>query len=298
MSKWGFLFPGQGSQEVGMGKYYRDADLASSILDQVRAVAGSEILDLMWKGPSEVLAETINAQPAIFIDSYVKGRILLQNSMTPACLVGHSLGEYSALAVGGCLDFPQGLKLVKKRASLMAEVEAPGTMIAVLGLDIQGVESTLDSLTRPPTVANYNSPSQIVLAGSQERLERAARSLEEAGAKVVWLDVSGPFHSPAMNPAQRELAKFIEELPFQDPDFPVLSSVSGSLEKDGQRLKNLLKKQMTAPVKWVEYLAKLADSGVEKTVEVGPGTVLRDLSRRGFPDGEHYAFTEVNPVEI
>lgn len=288
-----FVFPGQGSQYVGMGRKVAERYTEECIYEKADAMVDYDLLELMWNGPEEKLGQTRYTQPAIFVDSVSKSQVLKSLGIFPDFVLGHSLGEYSALVAAEVLDFGSAMGLVELRAKLMDENDVEGGMSAVLGLGYEEVQSVLEQVEEPPRIANYNSPTQIVISGSQSSLSRARSALEENRAKVIDLDVSGPFHTRWVKGAEEQLSHHISEITFSDPSVPVLSGVSGELETSGEKLKKLLRRQITSPVLWVNYLRRLAERGVDRTVEVGPGEVLQGLCRRIDSNMEHYTFEEV-----
>lgn len=293
MDKVAFLFPGQGSQQVGMGDSFATDPRVTPLYELANEAMGIDLKKLMIEGSEDFLSRTSVAQPAIFVDSNARHRLLIEEGIKPDCVLGHSLGEFSALVAAGCINFKQGLKLVKKRGEFMEDIDVEGTMVAVLGLDYLEAEKLVKEIDESVTVANYNSPEQLVLSGREEPLDKACQGLQEEGARCIELDVSGPFHSPFMEKAERKLKGYIDKLDFEDPEVPVLSGVSGSLEANGDKLSDLLGQQMTHPVKWVDYVRTLGDFGVDTTIEVGPDATLTKLTRRILPDIECKRFDEV-----
>ncbi len=288
-----FLFPGQGSQTVGMGENLVNDSRVNGIYETADEIMESDFHDLMLNGPEEELNRTRNAQPAIFIDGIARYRILRDQGISPDYLLGHSLGEFSALTAAGCLTFEDGLKIVRKRGELTSEVDVEGSMVAVMGVDYSVVEGIIEEAGDSVTVANHNSPSQVVISGKKEPLDKSCEKLREERAKCIKLDVTGPFHSAYMKGPEKELKNYIDQFVFDDPEVPVLSSVSGSFEDDGNHLKDLLGRQMTSSVRWVDYVNLLGNSGVERTIEVGPDGTLSRLTGRINPDIERLKFDEV-----
>lgn len=276
-----------------MGNSFSSAPEVNPLYEMANDVLEVDLRQLMLDGPEDLLSKTRNAQPAIFTDSNARYWMLREEGIEPDCLLGHSLGEFSALVPAGCLEFEQGIGLVKKRAALMDQIDVEGTMVAVLGLDYSEVEGLIGKMDESVTIANYNSPEQLVLSGKEDPLNKICQRLREEGARCIELDVSGPFHSPFMEQAETELKGYVNELDFDDPDIPVLSGVSGLFETDGEKLAELLGRQMTHPVRWIDYVEKMEDFGVDRAIEVGPGSTLIDLTRRILPDIDCRTFDEV-----
>jgi len=288
-----FLFPGQGSQTVGMGESLYGDDRVTGLYETAEEIMGSDFHDLMLNGPEAELNRTKNAQPAIFIDGLARYRILRDEGVSPDCILGHSLGEFSALTAAGCLSFAEGLKIVKKRGELTGSVGVEGSMVAVMGVDYSMVEEIVNAVGDSVTVANHNSPNQVVISGKQESLDKSCEKLREENAKCIELDVTGPFHSSYMEGPEVELKNYIEQFEFDDPEVPVLSGVSGSFEDEGDQIKELIGRQMTHSVLWVDYVNLLENSGVNRTIEVGPGGTLSRLTGKINPDIERLKFDEV-----
>ena len=279
------LFPGQGSQHVGMA-----ADLGTAgtrvhdTFAEADDILGFSLSRLMAEGPEEVLTETRNAQPAILTHSVAVHRTLGERIGAPLVAAGHSLGEYSAYVAAGTLTFRDALLAVRRRGELMfaAGDARPGAMAAVLGLTHDAVRETLKAVTAGICVpANFNSPTQVVISGDRKAVEEAMAALDEAGARrVVPLPVSGAFHSPLMLPAAEELRTELEGTEFQDPAFPVVSNVTASPIVDGARARELLARQLTAPVRWSESVETMLEAGTRSFVEIGPGRILGGINRQ------------------
>ncbi len=288
-----FLFPGQGVQHVGMGEDFIDAPRIKPIYEQASEILGFDIVQLLKSGPEEELFLTRNAQPAIFVDSIARSTLLFQAGFIPAVMLGHSLGEFTALVAGGCLSFQDGVKLVKARGQITNDLNSKGSMTAVLGLNYKEVERVLDGNAASVTIANYNSPQQVVLSGEESKLEEARQVLNDQGAKCIHLDVSAPFHSHLMKGAEKELKTLIQKLDFSDPAVPVLSSVSGEIEHTGSRLKQLIEKQMTNSVHWISCINTIVEFGVDRTIEAGPDSTLQKLTDQIAPKMNNKTFNEV-----
>ena len=279
------LFPGQGSQYVGMARELalKESE-ARRTLDEADDVLGFPLSELMAAGPAEELTETRNAQPAILTHSVAVLRVLGRRLGDPAMAAGHSLGEFSAHVAAGTLSFPDALRAVRRRGELMftAGDERPGTMAAVLGMDESSLTRVLESVRSGTCVAaNFNAPGQTVISGDASAVREAAAALGDAGAKrVVPLPVSGAFHSPLMRPAAEELEGVLARIEFKDPVFPVVSNVTARPIRDGEQGRALLVEQLTSPVRWSESVWTMLSAGVNTFAEVGPGKVLAGISRR------------------
>jgi len=283
--KYTFLFPGQGSQKVGMAKdFFESSDLAKRRFDECNAILGRDLASIILNGPDEQLTQTQNTQPALFTVESIIADSLKEKGVAPSFCAGHSLGEYSALYSAAVFSFEDGLTIVAKRGSLMAEAgkKTPGTMAAVIGLPKQQI---VDALTRGVTgivvCANENSPDQIVISGEIPAVTQACEVLKKVGAKrAIQLPVSGAFHSPLMAPCAEEFAAFIAPFAFNDPTCPVIANVTAQGETSGEALKLLLVKQLTSPVRWIDSMAFLASSDHGSCIEVGPGNVVSGLARK------------------
>jgi [acyl-carrier-protein] S-malonyltransferase len=281
-----FLFPGQGSQFVGMaGDLYDREPLARQRLHEANEILGFDLAKLCFKGPAEALQLTANAQPAILVHSVIVYELLCVRGIQPVAMAGHSLGEYSALVASGCLSFADAVRLVHLRGRFMQEAVpvGVGAMAAILGLDstqveLACVEAIDEGVVQP---ANYNCPGQIVISGHTAAVRRAmARCLEQGAVKVVELPVSAPFHSALMAPAGERLQPELHNVAFSDMQVPVISNVEAKPVGSKVRVAKLLVDQVTAPVRWQESMQALVHMGVEAVVEVGPGKVLSTLMRR------------------
>jgi [acyl-carrier-protein] S-malonyltransferase len=280
-----FLFPGQGSQKVGMGKdFYGSSETAKRRFDECNTALGRDVVSLMFNGPEDRLSQTQNTQPALFTVESVIVDALKEKGVFPSFAAGHSLGEYGALYAAGVISFSDGLSIVAKRGQLMAEAgtKTPGAMAAVIGLPKQQIT---DALTRGVTgvvvCANENSPDQTVISGDVQAVEQACEVLKKVGAKrAIQLPVSGAFHSPLMAPCAEEFAAFIEPFCFNDPKCPVIANVTAQPQTSGAELKSLLVKQLASPVRWVDSMAALGSVDHGTCIEVGPGNVLSGLARK------------------
>ena len=265
------------------------ADLAEK-LPAARAVyeEAGEILDwsvaqLSFDGPAEKLNDTRYTQPALYVHSCAAGRVLLESGVEPAFVAGHSLGEYSALALAGAFSFADGLRLVVRRANAMADAASanPGTMAAIIGLDEKAVVAALSAIPDVVVPANLNAPDQVVISGSVRGVEAASKALAEGGAKrVVPLSVSGAFHSPLMASAADALREAVASIQIRPPRAPVVPNVTARPTADPAEIAELLVQQITSPVRWTDSIRALVQAGVTDGFEVGPGKVLQGLARR------------------
>ncbi len=291
----GFVFPGQGAQEVGMGAdLYDQCPAAREIFDRADAVmAGSgadfKVTELCFSGPAEKLNATDVQQPAIFTTSAAALAALRSSEKyadrAPAYAAGLSLGEYTAYYASGSLDFDSALKLVAARASYMQEAAeaCDSAMVAVIGLDDDQAKAVCDQAGQGEVLvtANFNCPGQIVLSGTRPACERAVQAAEQAGAmKVVLLDVAGAFHSPLMQPAADRLRKMLEATEFKSPTIPVVANVDCEIHEDPSDIRENLYRQVTCPTYWARSMQKLLDLGVDEFVEIGPKKTLTAFMRR------------------
>jgi len=281
-----FLFPGQGSQKVGMGRALADAHPeCRAVFDEADAALGEPLSQLCFDGPEERLVLTENTQPAILTVSIAAARLLESRGIHPQIVAGHSLGEYSAHVVAGTFDFADAVRVVRRRGRYMQEAVPVGTgaMAAVLGLTGDEVAAACAEAAEGEVVApaNLNAPGQIVIAGSAAAVARAGARAKARGAKrVIPLSVSAPFHCALMKPAEDRLAPELRALATSTPRVPVVANVDAEPKTDGPSAIEALVRQISAPVRWEDVVGRLASAGVRAYVEVGPGTVLSGLVRK------------------
>jgi len=278
-----YVFPGQGAQFPGMGKdLYEKSDMARDLFETANSLLGFRITDLMFAGTDDDLKQTKVTQPSVFLHSTILVAIL-GNSFNPDMVAGHSLGEFSALVANKTLSFENGLLLVSKRAIAMQKAceRTPSTMAAILGLDDKIVEEVCASIKEVVVPANYNSPGQIVISGSNEGIDIAIEMLKEKGAKrAIKLAVGGAFHSPLMEHARIELEEAIKNTTFSKPICPVYQNVNAKPSIDPEIIKSNLVLQLTSPVRWTQSVLNMISDGATTFVEAGPGCVLSGLIKK------------------
>ena len=287
MTQFAFVFPGQGSQAVGML-----ADMAATwpvieeTFGEASAALGYDLWALTQQGPAEELNKTWQTQPALLTASVALYRVWQQQGgKAPALLAGHSLGEYSALVCAGVIAFADAVRLVELRGKFMQEAvpEGTGAMSAIIGLDDAAIAKACEESAEGQVVSpvNYNSPGQVVIAGHKEAVERAGAACKAAGAKrALPLPVSVPSHCALMHPAAEKLAAALQLVEIQAPTIPVINNVDVAVETDAARIKDALVRQLFSPVRWTEIVENMANSGIEFEVEMGPGKVLSGLAKR------------------
>ena len=282
-----FVFPGQGSQSVGMMAAYGDSSVLRATFDEASAVLEQDLWRLLADGPADALAQTVNTQPVMLTAGVAVYRLWLdKGGKLPAVVAGHSLGEYAALVAAGVLAFKDAVPLVRLRAAAMQEAVpvGAGAMAAILGLDDESIAEACAEAAGAGAVVepvNFNGPGQTVIAGSKAAVERACNACKARGAKrAVLLPVSAPFHSSLMRPAADKLAARLADLSLAVPLFPVINNADVAIESDPARIKDALIRQAYSPVRWVETMRKMAAMDIDTVAECGPGKVLAGLSRR------------------
>lgn len=304
--KVSLVFPGQGSQGVGMGKELTESyPAAADIFAQADSVLGYSLSDLCFNGPEDELKQTINTQPALYVTSAAAHAALqsqITNHKSPIACAGHSVGEYAALFAAGAFSFETGLKLVRTRAELMQKAaEAnPGAMAAILGLSPEQVSEAVGKASDAGTVvaANFNSPIQTVISGDAAGVARASEIASEMGAKrVVPLNVSGGFHSPLMQVAADGLAKTLASTEITDLSVPVVANFTADAETTAAQVRENLARQITGSVKWVDSVRKMVEMGTEVFLELGSGNVLAGLIKRIAPEAEVYSVRDKGSLE-
>jgi len=303
MTTIAFVFPGQGSQYVGMGKdLYQQSVAAQQLFERADDILGFSLSKICFEGPEDALRQTRNTQPAIFLHSMVLANSL--DTLKPDMVAGHSLGEYSALVVAGALSFEDGLKLVHLRGELMQRAgEAnKGTMAAVVGLEPDTIEKVCTEASAAGVVqpANFNSPGQTVISGSIDGVRKAMELAKQHGAKLVKeLVVSGAFHSPLMESAKEGLKEALERTDFRDARIPVYANVSAEPVTRAAEIRKLLHRQVTSPVRWEQSVKNMVSNGASVFYEVGPGKVLQGLIKRtesGVQLGGYDKYTDIELV--
>lgn len=281
-----FVFPGQGSQSVGMMAAYGDSAVIRDTFAEASAALGEDLWQMVADGPAEVLAQTVNTQPLMLTAGVAVYREwIARGGATPSLVAGHSLGEYSALVAAGALDFQEAVKLVRLRAQAMQEAvpAGEGAMAALLGLDEPAAAEACAEAAQGEVVsaANLNSPGQIVIAGARAAVERAMAVAKTKGAKrAVLLPVSAPFHCALMKPAAERLALRLAEIEIKVPAIAVLNNVDVAVETDPARIKDALVRQAYSPVRWIETVQEIARRGATRVFECGPGKVLAGMTKR------------------
>jgi [acyl-carrier-protein] S-malonyltransferase len=297
-----FLFPGQGSQYVGMGKDLFEADSTARELFQLaEKTTGLPLKGLCFEGPLEELTLTVNLQPAVTVVNLCLYQALLQAGVRPRAVCGHSLGEYSALYAAGVLSAADTLAAVAERGRLMHREAGkhPGAMAAVIGLTPEKLAGLVRPLAREGALAlaNFNTPEQTVISGSPEMVARAGNAAKEEGAKVIPLKVSGAWHSPLMGDAYPDFAAFLARLKFQTPEIPIYLNATAAPETNPEKLREAMALQLTSPVRWADLILNLKRAGADTWVEVGPKNVLTGLVRKILPQEPKESFFNVENRE-
>lgn len=286
-----FLFPGQGSQFVGMCKdHFEDNNDVKKLFLKANDQLGYALSDIMFEGPADKLMQTQYTQPAIFLHSVALFR---QIDNEPDAVAGHSLGEFSALVAAGVIDFETALDLVELRGKLMQEAGGvhPGGMAAIIGMDDDEVdkicEKATEAVQKPVVAANYNCPGQLVISGDNDAVEKAVELAKEAGCRLAKvLPVSGAFHSPLMKPALEGLKNRLEKISFNNPNCPFYSNATGEPTQDAKQVIENLIAQLTSPVRWTQTLMNMEKNGLQEFIEIGPGKVLQGLVKRTISGAE------------
>ncbi|WP_368884775.1 ACP S-malonyltransferase [Providencia vermicola] len=287
MTQFAMVFPGQGSQSLGMlSALAAESQLVEQTFAEASEALGYDLWALVQNGPEEELNKTWQTQPALLAASVAIFRVWQEKQgPMPTMMAGHSLGEYSALVCAGVIDFKAAIKLVELRGQLMQEAvpEGTGAMYAIIGLDNESIEKACQEAAQGQVVSpvNFNSPGQVVIAGEKEAVERAGAACKEAGAKrALPLSVSVPSHCALMKPAAEKLAVALQDITFNQPNFPVINNVDVKIEQSAENIRDALVRQLYNPVRWTETVELMADQGIEHLVEVGPGKVLTGLTKR------------------
>lgn len=295
MAKIAFVFPGQGSQKVGMGEdlieNYEEAKIFFEKANTTLKEEGVDISKLCFIGPEEELKNTINAQPAILTVSIILFKLLQKINIKPDVVAGHSLGEYSALVASSSIKFEDAVKLVRKRGEYIQSATPIGTgsMLAIIGLEEDEISKLCEEISSLGIVgiANYNSPTQIVVSGEIKPIEKLSVLAKEKGArKIIPLKVSAPFHSSLIKLAKVNLAKYLERVDIQNPQIPVICNVDADYVRNKEEVRSALIEQMTHPVRWVDTINKMNSEGINHFVEVGPGKVLGGLIKQILPEAK------------
>jgi [acyl-carrier-protein] S-malonyltransferase len=298
-----FVFPGQGSQSVGMMQPFADSGAVRAVFTEASATLGQDLWKLAEEGPPEALSATVNTQPLMLTAGYAVYRAWREaGGAEPSVVAGHSLGEYTALVAAGALVFRDALPLVRFRAQAMQEAVpmGEGAMAAILGLEDGAVRAACEEAAQGQVVepVNFNAPSQVVIAGHRAAVERGVALAKAKGAKrAMMLPVSAPFHSSLLKPAAEKLAAYLRGVAVSAPRIPVVNNVDVAVEHEPQRIKEALARQASSPVRWVEIVRRFAANGVSHVAECGPGKVLAGLARRIDEGLQSHALTDPNSLQ-
>ena len=299
MGKIAFIFPGQGAQSVGMGKdVYEHSAVGKEVYDRFDAIIGRKLTNVCFNGPEEDLKQTINTQPAILATSLALLEALKERTdITPDFVAGHSLGEYGALYTAGVLSLDDTIKAIAKRAELMSQAKS-GSMAAVLGLSQDVLEEIISGVDGVVSIANYNTPEQLVITGEEQAVAEVSKLASEKGAKrVIPLAVSGAFHSALMKPAGEEFALFVKDLKFNDASIPVVTNVDAKETKKGSDFEEKMPRQIYSSVYWTQIIQHMMSQGVDTMIEIGPGSVLMGLNRKISRDIKTYSVSNLEAIE-
>ena len=301
--KCAFVFPGQGSQYVGMGKgFLASIDEAGQVFSAAEEITGKPIQEFCLAGPLAELTRTSVLQPALCAVEMVCVLALRQAGFEPAAVAGHSLGEYAALWAAGVVSLEDTLLLVHERGKIMeaAGEKARGAMAAVIGLSQAELEGIVNAFKKEGVIAlaNHNSAEQIVITGEEELVAQVAKKAKEKGARAVPLKVKGAFHSPLMQEAAVEFARFLDQVPFQDGNIPLYSNVTARGETKGEKIKENLKQQMCSPVRWFETVNNIYQDGIRCFLEAGPKKVLSNLIKKSLPGDDFRVFQVEDPETL
>ena len=306
MPKLAFVFPGQGSQEVGMGKdlveNYKETNELFDEANIALKEEGFDLKKLCLEGQEEELTKTINAQPAMLTISMILYKLLQKNNIIPDVVAGHSLGEYSALVAASSIEFKEAVRLVRKRGQYM-QIATPlstGSMAAIISLKKNKIEELIKKVSKFGTIeiANYNSPYQIVVSGKSEIIDQLLiLGEEEEEINIVLLKVSAPFHSSLMGKVKENLACYIENVNIQDPQIPIICNVTADYVKTKEEVKNVLIEQITHPVRWEDIIKRMNSEGINCFIEVGPGNVLKKLIKQILPKAKVFNVFDSESIE-
>ncbi|MBO9130193.1 ACP S-malonyltransferase [Bacillus sp. 165] len=304
MGKVAFLFPGQGSQAVGMGKQLAEVnETAAAFFKKADEILKTPLSQIMFEGPQEELTLTTNAQPALLTTSMAVLAVFEEAGIKPDYVAGHSLGEYSALVAAGALSFEEGVYAVRKRGECMEEAvpAGQGAMAAILGMDaglLQDVTKEVSEEGHAVQIANMNSRQQIVISGTKQGVDNACKQAKEKGAKrAIPLKVSGPFHSSLMKPAAEQFREVLDSITIHSTQVPVVANVTADCVTDSEVIKEKLIEQLYSPVRWYESIERMVELGVDTFIEIGPGKVLAGLMKSIAPSAKVYAIYDQETIE-